>query len=221
MTLDLKRVHDSWKPLLKALTIQRGFKEFIRLVKDGTPICPNPEDVFNSIIDLPVDDVRVVIVGQDPYPDLVHATGIAFGVRDETRPDKLPLSLRQIRERVLDMYPEREEDCFDHTLRTWRMQGVLLLNRYLTCLPGKPGSHEKMWDTYVESFVFHLSQRRPDLVWYLLGGKAKKLKDSITKSKVILTDYHPAAVRYGHKMEGKFEEINGHLDKPIEWMLPF
>lgn len=221
MALDMTKIHPSWTPLFKALSSQSGFREFVRLANNGSPMCPNPDDVFNAFSELPVDDVRLVIVGQDPYPELVHATGIAFGVRGETRWEKLPLSLKEIVSKVQELYPnDPAEMYFDQTLKHWRSQGVLLLNRYLSCQPGKPGSHSHLWKSYTEALVYHLSRKRPDIVWYLLGGKAKELEKHIQESKSIIGDNHPAAKRYGKPMHGKFAEIN-ELLPDIIWQLPF
>ena len=219
--LNLSKVHESWKPLLKALSQQNGFKQFVQMVSQDVVTSPHHEDVFNAFQDLPVDKLRLVIVGQDPYPQQVYATGIAFGIREETRWEKLPLSLKEIVDRVQDLYPDDPSELyFDKTLKFWRDQGVLMLNRYLTCEPGKPGSHSHLWKPYTEAFAFHLSRKRPDLVWYLLGGKAKELEKHIQSSKAIIGDYHPAAKRYGNPMVGKFAEINEHLPD-IRWQLPF
>lgn len=219
--LNMTKVHKSWKNLFMALAQQKGFREFVSLVNNDTPMCPNSDDVFNAFSELPVDDVRIVIVGQDPYPDLVHATGISFGIRPETRWEKLPLSLKEIVARVEELYPDDPSELyFDQTLKLWRQQGILMLNRYLTCSPGKPGSHAHLWKPYTEALVYHLSRKKPDLIWYLIGGKARELTKHIQSNRAIFEDNHPAAKRYGNPMKGKFKEIS-ELLPDITWQLPF
>lgn len=217
--IDMSKVHESWCPLFKVLVNQVGFKKFQKRIATGKAMCPHKDDVF-AAFEMPVDKVQLVIVGQDPYPKQVYATGLAFGIRPETLPEKHPLSLRLLIDRVQDMMPDHPaEDYFDQTLRLWQDEGALLMNRYLSCEPGEPGSHSHFWDEFTKAIAFHLSQKKPDIVWYLLGRPAKQLKEHIT-SGVIIEDNHPAAVRFGHKFEGKFKEISEHLPN-FTWMLPF
>jgi uracil-DNA glycosylase len=221
--VDLSSIHESWKSLFKVLIDQPGFKQFQTFLSkyDDHHLCPNRHEVFNAFM-IPVEDVKIVIVGTEPHIEKVHATGLGFGVREETRIDKFPLNFKAVYDRIEDLHPYDDMEIqFDQTLEYWRdSSNMLLLNRFLTCSPGKPGSHAHMWDSFTKAIAHNLSMKNPDMVWYLLGPKAQELKDEIV-SGTIVKDNDPIAARFGNFV-GKFDEISNLVPEiRFPWILPF
>lgn len=193
--------------------------------------CPSKENVFKAF-EYPISKVDIVIIGQDPYPDNRYATGIAFAT-PEMEPDKWPGSLKilaeSIEKKVHPNLPYREH--LSPTLNVLRFFGVMLINKSFTCIPGKPGSHENLWDFFTRSFIKSLSNEHPDLIYYLLGAKAKSLKENIVKAKAIFEDVHPSYVMR-QRIEGKEASMTGYWkeisdlyeqkhNRKLYWFRPF
>jgi uracil-DNA glycosylase len=170
----------------------------------------------------PFDDVRVLIVGQDPYPTPGHPIGLSFAVAPDVRP--LPKSLVNIfREYCDDLgYPEPSNG----DLTPWAEQGVLLLNRALTVQPGKPNSHQgKGWEEITERAIVALVERNKPLVAILWGSNARKLKP-LLGSVPCVESVHPSplSARNGFFGSRPFSRTNALLRQqgaePIDWKLP-
>ncbi len=184
-------------------------------------VLPPAPQVFAALDVCPPESVRVVILGQDPYPTPGHAHGLAFSVEPEVRP--LPRSLSNI-------YKEMQEDLgakpSDGDLRFWAAQGVLLLNTALTVEAGKAGAHAKLgWAKLTEQVLHALcDQPRAFLLW---GGHAQGFAKHITgPDHLILTSAHPSplSARRGFFGSRPFSRINDWLkdrgQTPINWTSP-
>jgi uracil-DNA glycosylase len=187
------------------------------LKKKGITYNPERKDLFRALKETPFAETRVVIMGQDPYPNHNHATGIGFDVPIGTSP--LPVTLQNIfKEYQDDLYlPEPISGC----LVPWCRAGVLLWNAYPSCTAGRPGSHH--WDewTYLTKEIMERLDENGNVVFCLLGTQAAKYSMYINRSPVIITS-HPSAlgVKYGFKGSRIFREINRSLLTPIDWRLP-
>ncbi len=158
--------------------------------EQGVVIYPKEQDVFNAFAATPFDDVKVVILGQDPYhgPDQAH--GLAFSVN---RDIKIPPSL-------VNMYKELATDIDGFTipahgnLQSWAEQGVLLLNTVLTVEQGKAHSHKHLgWETFTDKVLAHINQHKNGVVFILWGAHAqKKGKFLDTGKHVVLKGPHPS-----------------------------
>lgn len=150
---------------------------------------PHESLVYRALDLVPPPQARVVIVGADPYPDEQLATGIAFDVSELVSP--LPPSLRNI-------YKELEDDLgiirTKGSLLDWVAQDVLLLNRALTVEEGKPGSHMKEWELFIEEVIDLIIDCRDHVVFMFWGRHAKKLTQRFPKnhSHLILEASHPS-----------------------------
>lgn len=160
-------IHPSWLPALAPVEDQiHAIGDFLR-TEPG--FLPPGEDILRAFQD-PFDDVKVLIVGQDPYPTPGHAMGLSFSTRPGVRP--LPRSLGNI-------YRELHTDLgvpipADGDLSAWSHQGVLLLNRVLTVRPGAAGSHRgKGWEEITEAAIRALVARQSPLVAILWGRDAQ------------------------------------------------
>jgi len=169
----------------------------------------------------PLDAVRVLIVGQDPYPTPGHAIGLSFAVEPHVRP--LPRSLQNI-------YKELQSDLgitppVHGDLSRWSEQGVMLLNRVLTVQPGEPGSHRKRgWEAVTELAIQALVERDEPLVAILWGADAGKLKPLLQDVPVV-ESVHPSPLSASRGFFGSrpFSRANALLeelgDDGIDWRL--
>jgi uracil-DNA glycosylase len=198
-----------WKPIvdLKLLeSISTNIKgEFL----------PEARNVFRAL-ELDPDAVKVLIIGQDPYPNPKHAMGLAFSVRREI--SVLPSSLRNI-------FTELENDLgykrVNGDLTDWSEQGVLLLNRTLTVSPFQTGSHEKLnWHLFTEKIVKFLAQR--DTIAVLWGNQAMTM-GQFFKQENLITSAHPSPLSAYRGFFGSkpFSKVNSKLIAkgiaPIKW----
>jgi len=169
----------------------------------------------------PLDAVRVLIVGQDPYPTPGHAIGLSFAVEPHVRP--LPRSLQNIYKELqsdLGITPPAHGD-----LSRWSEQGVMLLNRVLTVQPGEPGSHRKRgWEAVTELAIQALVERDEPLVAILWGADAGKLKPLLQDVPVV-ESVHPSPLSASRGFFGSrpFSRANALLeelgDDGIDWRL--
>lgn len=164
-------IHKSWEPIVGAL-----FREpLVTLNNDILPniaYLPKREQIFN-VFKMPVKDIKVVILGQDPYPTPGDAIGYAFAVPPDR---KTPKSLQVILEEIVNSKVQVDEKVFiEHkwkTLQHWRKQGVFLLNTALTVESGNSGSHLKHWQDFVRGVIGFISAKNP-AIWLLWGRKAQ------------------------------------------------
>lgn len=210
----LDSVHPDWQPLFDA---QRQRLEEIFEQLQGQEIVPKPELVFRAFSRSP-RDYRVLILGQDPYPNPEHAIGLAFAVPKGTVP--LPPSLRNIYEELQsDLALDTQPD-----LATWQERGVLLLNRHLTTRANQTAAHFKLgWDEFTKAAVLHLLEvRKNRLVSILWGSKAQELTQELSSGKVI-SSVHPSPLSAYRGFFGSkpFSTANLLLtqigEQPIDW----
>jgi uracil-DNA glycosylase len=171
----------------------------------------------------PFDAVRVLIVGQDPYPTPGHPVGLSFSVSAQTRP--LPRSL-------VNIFREYTEDLGLPTpssgdLTPWTRRGVLLLNRVLTVQPGQPGSHRgKGWEKVTDQAITALAARPAPLVAILWGRDARTLRPLLGPGVPCIESAHPSSMSADRGFFGSrpFSRVNDLLvergAEPIDWRLP-
>ncbi len=187
----------------------------------GFSYLPAGENILRAFT-LPLADVRVLILGQDPYPTPGHPVGLSFSVAPDVRP--LPGSLRNI-------YRELEQDlgipqAAHGDLTHWFDQGVLLLNRVLTVRPGAPASHRgKGWEQVTARAVEALAERGGPLVAVLWGRDAQSAGPMLRDTPVIATAHpSPLSARSGFFGSRPFSAVNRLLEQqggaPIDWALP-
>lgn len=195
--------------------------EFLRAeVAAGRAYLPAGPDVLRAFT-RPLAQVKVLVVGQDPYPTPGHAMGLSFSVQPGVRP---PRSLANIyRELVadLDVPPPTTGD-----LTAWSEQGVLLLNRVLTVAPGSPGSHRgKGWEAVTEQAIRALVGRGGPLVALLWGSDARKLAPLLGSTPRVQSA-HPSPMSADRGFFGSrpFSQVNALLVEqgadPVDWRLP-
>jgi uracil-DNA glycosylase len=199
-----------------------GAGDFLRAeIASGRSYLPAGQNVLRAFKQ-PFEDVRVLIVGQDPYPTPGHPVGLSFSVAPEVRP--IPRSLVNIfREYGADLgYPAPSTG----DLTPWTERGVLLLNRVLTVQPGKPGSHRgKGWETVTEQAIKALANRRMPLVAILWGRDARNLAP-LLRDVPLVESAHPSPMSADHGFFGSrpFSRANECLARAggdeVDWKLP-
>ncbi|HWD05641.1 MAG TPA: uracil-DNA glycosylase [Amycolatopsis sp.] len=216
-------VEAGWAQALEPVAAQvAAMGEFLRAeIAAGRTYLPAGEHVLRAFKQ-PFHDVRVLIVGQDPYPTPGHAVGLSFSVAPEVRP--LPKSL-------VNIYKEYAEDLgyplpANGDLTPWAEQGILLLNRALTVQPGKPNSHQgKGWEQVTEQAIKALAAREEPMVAILWGRNARNLRPLLGDIPCIESAHpSPLSAHNGFFGSRPFSRANQLLVErgaaPMEWKLP-
>ena len=215
-------MHESWKKYLKAEFEKPYFKdlsEFLHEAYENRTIYPAKEQVF-SAFRTDLNEVKVVIIGQDPYHGAGQAHGLAFSV---SRRVAIPPSL-------VNIFKEIHDDLgadipSDGNLKRWANQGVLLLNNTLTVEANRAGSHRgKGWETFTDAMIRMLDEEREDSVFLLWGRDARAKKNLIDgKKHLILEAAHPSPLSayngfFGCRHFSKTNEyLKQHGKKEIDW----
>lgn len=219
------RFPDEWHNHLKESMSSDSFKELKRFIlqerKERT-VFPPSEDIFNAFIYTPLEKIKVVILGQDPYHNYNQAHGLAFSVRDGI---KVPPSLQNI-------YVELQHDLGlnipdSGNLQKWAERGVFLLNTVLTVRKGEANSHRgRGWEEFTDSVIETISQERSGVVFILWGKPAQSKEKLIDSSKhLILKAPHPSPLSAYRGFFGSkpFSRTNGYLKSigktAINWQL--
>ncbi len=217
-------VETGWARALQPVAGEvRAMGEFLRAeLAAGRSYLPAGEHVLRAFSQ-PFADVRVLIVGQDPYPTPGHAVGLSFSVSAETRP--LPRSLQNI-------FREYSEDLghpapSNGDLTPWTQQGVLLLNRCLTVAPGTPGSHRnKGWEAVTEQAIKALVERDADPLVAILWGRDARNLVPLLQDVPCIESAHPSPMSAANGFFGSrpFSRANELLEEiggdPVDWKLP-
>jgi uracil-DNA glycosylase len=211
--MDVK-IEAGWKEQLQEEFKQTYFKEIAGFLKAektaGKVIYPPGPLIFNAFNTTPFDDVKVVILGQDPYHNPGQAHGLSFSVPKGV---PLPPSLVNI---FKEIHADLEIPIPSHgNLEKWARQGVLLLNAALTVEANTPMSHSKIgWHHFTNDVIRILSERKDHVVFILWGGFAKTKQELIDKSKhLVLTSAHPSPLSAHNGFYG-----NHHFSKANAWL---
>lgn len=220
------KLEQSWKEALNVEFSKTYFLDLVAFVKSEYEskkgrIFPKGDQIFRALNDCPLSDVKVVILGQDPYPTRGNAHGLCFSVEEDVRP--FPKSLVNIfKEIEADLglpFPE------NGSLVRWAEQGVLLLNAVLTVEEGKPESHaRKGWEQFTDAVISAVNQNNSQVVYLLWGSKAQEKAAQVdSTNNLILKTVHPSPLSSYRGFLGckHFSTTNNYLvsngKKPINW----
>jgi uracil-DNA glycosylase len=221
-----------WGKALSASLTSQTFRDLERFVEQeyasGVNLCPPRSQVFSALKHTPIKDVKVVVIGQDPYPTLGNANGLAFSVSPGV---KIPASLQNIFKGLKTNYPDwRAPSSGD--LSSWARRGVLLLNTVLTVREGEPNSHRgKGWEHFTQEVLQKMNQQESRIVFLCFGLQAQKLAVTRvdTQRHALLSAPHPSPLNGGKfveavKQQQLFRAVNSELKAAgrgiIDWQLP-
>ncbi|MFA5409580.1 MAG: uracil-DNA glycosylase [Bacilli bacterium] len=215
-------VNEEWDTILGAEYQKEYFKKLVVFIKQeykNKIVYPKVQDMFNALKLTSYNNIKVVILGQDPYHGEGEAHGLSFSVREGIT---LPPSLVNI---FKELYNDIGIKRARGTLDDWAMQGVLLLNTVLTVEKDKPNSHKgKGWENFTDAIIKKLNERKDSIVFILWGNNAKAKKDLITNPKhLVLESSHPSpfSCHYGFEGSKPFSKTNEFLiknqKKPVKW----
>lgn len=216
----------SWNRILQAEFEKEYYQNLLAFLEEEYSeheVFPPKNQVYNAFNITTFENVKVVVIGQDPYHDVNQAHGLCFSVNEGI---KLPPSL-------VNIFKEQKEDLgleipFSGKLTSWAEQGVLLLNATLTVRAHQAGSHQKKgWETFTDEVIKIISKEKKDVIFLLWGGFAKKKASLIDAEKHhILTSGHPSPLSanrghwFGNKHFSKVNEILKSIgEKEIDWEL--
>lgn len=217
------RIHPSWKAHLQGEFDKPYFEELIAFVRSEyatQTVYPPGKEIFAAFDACPFEQVKVVILGQDPYHGVGQANGLCFSVHDGVR---MPPSL-------FNIFKEIQSDLgkpipASGNLERWAKQGVLLLNATLTVRASSPGSHQhKGWETFTDNVIRAVSEQKTGIVFLLWGSYAQKKGEIIDRNKhLVLMSAHPSPFSADRGFFGSrhFSRANEYLQSKgqnaIEW----
>jgi uracil-DNA glycosylase len=231
--MDVK-IEESWKKVLKDEFSKQYFQELTQFVRgeySSKVVYPPPKQIFNAFTHCSFEDVRVVILGQDPYHNPNQANGLAFSVADDMA---VPPSLQNIyKELHSDIEAEGKQEWLQYPsasdrtgdLTSWAEQGVLLLNATLTVEKNSPGSHQnKGWEEFTDRVIELVDSEKRGVVFLLWGKYARNKADFVDRDKhLVLESPHPSPFSANRGFFGckHFSKTNYYLigrgDEPVIW----
>jgi uracil-DNA glycosylase len=211
--LNAKLIDSGWARVLRGFIYSTEFDNILlKLIKDSQEdrrFTPFMKYLFRAFEETPYTDLKVVIVGQDPYPGIEQADGIAFSCSFEKK--ALP-SLRFILDAVnrtvyKDEYYSGSLVSTDIDLKRWSNQGILMINSALTCTIGKPGSHSELWKPMMAYLLDYLNSYNPGLIYVFMGKKAQEDSVHINNNCYKFFVSHPASAAYSHLKEWDCQDV--------------
>ncbi len=216
---------DEWQSVLEASLnsdYMRDVKQRLMTdARDGHIIYPAPDQYFNALYQTNLPDIKVVIIGQDPYHGPNQAHGLSFSV---PKGEKIPPSLRNIYKEIAQEY---QVEMPEHgNLENWAQQGVLLLNTSLSVIAGKAGSHSKIgWQKFTDEILKQVNKNCNNIVFMLWGAHAQKKAELIDRERhLILEAPHPSPLSAHRGFLGcnHFKYANAYLEEhnvpQIDWL---
>ena len=217
------KIAASWRKRLENEFLSPYFNDLIAFVKQeyaGHVVYPPGKEIFRAFDCCDFNDVRVVIIGQDPYHGPGQANGLCFSVRPEVKmPPSLVNIFKEIKEDLGKPFPPNGD------LERWAVQGVLLLNATLTVRASTPGSHQnKGWEMFTDAVIKRIAAEKENIVFMLWGAYAQRKGELIDASKhLVLKSAHPSPFSAHNGFFGNkhFSKANAYLKskglKEVEW----
>jgi uracil-DNA glycosylase len=219
-------MHQSWKAVLADEFQKPYFRrvaDFVKAERQKGVVFPPPGQVFRAFEVTPYDQVKVCILGQDPYHNAEQAHGLSFSVQRGVQPPPSLVNIFKELKADLGCEPPKHGD-----LTHWAQQGVFLLNAVLTVKAHQPGSHQNQgWEKFTDAVISKLNEREDALVFVLWGRYARNKARLIDESThLVVESPHPSPMSANSGFFGSrpFSQINAGLEElghePIDWQLP-
>ena len=205
-----QNIHHSWYELFIGTysSLVPILKQIDELRNDGTSIFPPANDIF-KVFRKDINNIKIVLLGQDPYPKKGHAMGLAFSVNKEI---VMAQSVCNIFKELKNEYPERKYNFTHGDLTTWSDRGIFLLNCALTVIEGKPNSQQKLWTWFTDICIKYICLKRSNVVFLLFGANAINKTNIINK---INTDKKNLSQKFDSTKTNNIELNNIKLNKIV------
>lgn len=217
------------------MTLEEYFGDWIKVIdkvelnkvifklKSMSNYTPNMSNIFKAFELCKYNDMKVIFLGYDPYPQKGVATGILFGNSKETKEEDLSPYLKIVRDAAVDLHVPHNSIIFDQTLESWAKQGIFMINSALTVGINKVGSHTMLWRPFISKLLRNISNINTGIIYVLFGRQAQTFKPYIGKFNHIIEIGHPAYfARTNTKMPSELFRnvsnlVKGIYGVPIEW----
>jgi uracil-DNA glycosylase len=202
--------HTSWDKLFNEYQI-----DLDDIYVSEIPIYPPKEQVFR-VFEMPVSDIKLVFLGQDPYHNPGQAEGLSFSVPEGIKP---PPSLQNIFKELQQEFPDRDYKFKTGNLQKWVNQGIFLLNTALTVQLNSPNSHSKMWRDFTDDVIRYIVEHNQTCIFLLLGNNAKQKAHLIGDNLRIVEGVHPSPLSASRGFFGSniFKSIESLLSRKFNW----
>ena len=203
--------HESWKPLFEKFSI-----DVDGLYSGSEVVYPEKEYLFR-VFEMDVREIKLLILGQDPYHGPGQAHGLSFSVPEGL---KIPPSLRNIYKELQHEFPERNYEFYSGNLEKWfYREKIFLLNASLSVIKEKPGSQMKIWEGFTNNVIKFISEQNKTCVFLLLGNFAKAKEGFISNEERIIKGVHPSPLSSynGFFGSGIFKKVEELLGANIDW----
>jgi uracil-DNA glycosylase len=200
-------MHKSWKSLFdKYETLYN--EQFMENVYP-------PKELIFRVFEMDVKEIKILLLGQDPYHQKGQAHGLSFSVPNNI---KIPPSLRNIFKELLLEFPDRKYNFTHGNLERWFYEEkIFLLNASLTVEDNKPNSHAKLWSKFTDDVIEFISYNNPNCLFLLLGNFAKNKSKFICNKNLIVDASHPSPLAQGFIGSNVFKQIETKLNQEINW----
>tara|TARA_R110000868_G_scaffold144292_2_gene363201 strand:+ start:1057 stop:1770 length:714 start_codon:yes stop_codon:yes gene_type:complete len=178
----------------------------------GDRFTPTLKQVFRAFELCPYNQVKLVMIGQDPYPHAGVADGLAFSCGND---HKIQASLKFMHQEIQDTVYTKGKYYGPSDLTVWAKQGVLLLNIALTTTIGRVGTHYLLWRPFMAYLLDVMGWNKPGLVWVFIGAKARDYKDSLPDNNYKLTCSHPASAAHQKLEKWNSDDIFNRINKSL------
>ena len=215
--LDIEEIKDKiyqrlepsgWARVLRTFIYSKDFENIVmqlaKQTQDGKRFTPPMKNWFRAFEECPYSELKVVIVGQDPYPGFGQADGIAFSLKDA---DTIQPSLEYMFNAINKTVYNGVNACRDMDLTRWANQGMLMLNTALTTQIGRPGQHHLIWKPFIAYLFDYLTWNNNGLVYIYMGKQAQQWMDVVNDNNYKFTVVHPAAASYGNLKEWDCQDV--------------
>lgn len=199
------------RTFIKSSEMDDILETLLKEALDNKRFTPKVKDMFNAFTACSYDKTRVVIIGQDPYPQAGVADGIAFSC---SKTGNIEASLRYMHKSIAATVDPTYVGQAD--LTSWADQGILLLNTALTTTIGKPGSHQLLWRPFIVQVLDSLIWEKPGLIYVFLGKKAQELIDLVPDNNYKIVVSHPASAAYNKEANWDCNDMWNKINKYLE-----
>ena len=210
----MDKIHKSWKPLFDNYYF--NIPELYASEKDDIEIYP-PKDQLFRVFEMDLNEIRIVLLGQDPYHRKGQAVGLSFSVPNGVT---IPPSLKNIYKELIRCFPDRHYEFKHGNLEQWfYREKIFLLNASLTVIQAVAGSQMSIWEDFTNDVIKFISEHNKNCVFVLLGNFAKEKSVFIQNKEKIVEEVHPSPLARSFVGSNVFKRVEDCLGNEIDWSI--